>query len=228
MATARRMRLYRLAGTILALALASAPAAAAAKVRVAVPQFTGPKGAAAQKAVVKVLKQDGYLIVPAAAWKKALKRAGADGDEALAKTARKTRAAAVVIGKLEKQGRKQVLLTLSVYRGGGGLVETVDVALRAGKVDPRARRTIVSDLLPAVARSGEARPDGPAVAKGAEVSPPRPVAMRGTVADKDQATMVATAVTATTVAPAPPPAPLAPPPPVRRAAQTVDEEKPRR
>lgn len=143
--------------TALAVALAfAAPQGAAAKKKVAVIDFKGP-AAKAEKAVVKALKEEGFQIVGPTNWKKAEKKAKAKGrsEKALAKAAAKAGVAAVVIGKIQKKGRKS-LLVLKVHDGKSGtLLESVEVPLKGAKVDKKAEAAIAQDLAPVV-RRGEA------------------------------------------------------------------------
>ena len=172
-ASVTRSRLLGAGAALLALALVLTPAGAAAKKqRVAVAKFTGPQAAKAEKAVAKVLKEEGYAVLGAGAWKAAQKKAKAKGtsDEAIAKTAKKAGVSAVVLGKVQKKGKKAVLV-LTVRSGGSGdVVETVEVALKGAKIDAKASKAIASDLPPVVRRADS----GAAVAsKGEPKEEPR-------------------------------------------------------
>jgi hypothetical protein len=150
--------LFLRAATTLALALAlTVPVDAAAKKKVAVIDFKGPQAAKAEKAVAKALKDEGYQIVGTANWKKAEKKAKAKGrgEAALAKTAKKADVSAIVIGKVQKKGKKSFLV-LKVHDGrSGSLIDTVEVPLKGAKIDKKAEAAIAQDLAPVV-RKGEA------------------------------------------------------------------------
>jgi hypothetical protein len=171
-------RSFRRAATTLVLALAlAAPLDAAAKKKVAVIDFKGP-AAKAEKAVVKALKDEGYQIVGPTNWTKAEKKAKARGrgEAALAKTAKKAGVAAIVIGKIQKKGKKSFLV-LKVHDGKSGtLLETVEVALKGGKIDKKADAAIAQDLAPVVRRGeaagGDEAPDDKPVRASRE-DPPR-------------------------------------------------------
>jgi hypothetical protein len=162
---------------VLALALA-APTGAAAKKKVAVIDFKGP-AAKAEKAVVKALREEGFQIVGPTNWKKAEKKAKAKGrsERALSKAAAKAGVAAVVMGKIQKKGRKSFLV-LKVHDGKSGtLIETVEVELKRGKIDKKAEAAVAQDLTPVVRRGetagGDSAPDDKPVRASRE-DPPRP------------------------------------------------------
>jgi hypothetical protein len=152
----RSSRQFLRTATTLFLALAlTAPASAAAK-KVAVIDFKGP-AAKAEKAVVKALKDEGFQIVGPTNWKKAEQKAKAKGrsEKALAKAAAKAGVAAIIIGKIQKKGKKN-LLVLQVHDGKSGtLLETVEIPLKGAAVDKKAAAAIAQDLVPVV-RRGEA------------------------------------------------------------------------
>ena len=185
--------------------LGSAPAAAGPRKRVAVLEFSGPGRAAAQKAVVKALKQKGFQVVT---------RKGAArerDDDAIAAIARSARATAVVLGTLQKERKRRVLLSIAVHTARtGARLEMIEVPLRTGRVDARARRAFTSDLVPAV-RKGElatAKVDKTALASVARAS-----------ADEPRTTLASAATRASDTPP---------PGPARRVEQVVDTELPKR
>jgi hypothetical protein len=152
--TSSRSLLRAAAALVVALALA-APIEATAKKKVAVIDFKGPV-AKAEKAVVRALKDEGYQIVGPTSWKAAEKKAKARGrgEAALAKTAKKAGVAAIVLGKIQKRGKKTFLM-LKVHSGrDGSVIETVEVALKGRKIDKKTEAAVAQDL-PPVVRRGE-------------------------------------------------------------------------
>jgi len=130
-----------------------APETALAK-RVAVLGFKGP-AAKAEKAVVEALRNEGHQIVGPATWNKASTKARAKGTSpaALAKTAKKAGVAAIVFGKVQKKGKK-TFLVLTVHDGmSGSPIETVEIPLKAGKVDKKAQEALAQELMPVVRRA---------------------------------------------------------------------------
>jgi len=194
-----------IAAVLVLATLCSAPAAAGPRKRVAVLEFSGPGRAAAQKAVVKALKRHKLQVV--------MRKGGARerDEDAIAGLARGARATAVVLGTLQKEGKRRVLLSLAVHNARtGARLEMIEVPLRTGRVDARAHRAIARDLLSAV-RKGE-----PATAKAEKTA-----LASATRASADEP--------GTTLASAPTQASAAPPPvPTQRVEQAADNERPKR
>jgi hypothetical protein len=165
----RSSRTFLRAATTFFVALAlAAPADAAAKKKVAVIDFKGP-ALKAEKAVVKALKDEGFQIVGPTNWKKAEQKAKAKGrsEKALSKAAAKAGVAAIVIGSIQKKGKKS-LLVLKVHDGKSGtLLETVEIPLKGAKIDAKAEAAIAQDLAPVVRRGESAGEDEEKPVRGA-------------------------------------------------------------
>jgi hypothetical protein len=152
---AGRLRPALLAALAVALGLlvGAAPAAAAGK-KVAI-DLEGP-AAKVEKTVKQILADEGYEVIGSAAYKKAAKKARGQGDEAIARAAKRLGASAVIIGSIEKKGKKTFLI-LSVHNGlDGALIDALEIALKGTKPDADA---IITGL-PAAVKKGKAAAGG--------------------------------------------------------------------
>jgi hypothetical protein len=158
----RNSRRGLLGGAVLLAVLVAAPATAAAAKKVAL-DFEGP-AAKSEKVVGQALGVENLDIVGTAAFKKAAKKGR--GEKVIARAAERLGVAAVVVGKVQKKGKKQVLVC-TVHNGkDGAVIDTVEIAMKGGKPDAEA---VASDLIPVV-KKGEA----PAGAGGGEEPEEKP------------------------------------------------------
>lgn len=153
----------RLLGLLVAGAVLLAASPAWAKKRVVVLGFSGPQSGKAEAAVAKVVKKK-HTIISAKKYSQAQKklRLKKPSNGNVAKIAAEIQADAIVSGQVKRKGARWSLV-LKVREGATGkVIDTINIPLRAPRVDARAREDIASQLLPAIARA-----DGPggAVAK---------------------------------------------------------------
>ncbi len=134
-----------------ALCVLLAASSAWAKKRVVVLDFTGPQSGKAEAAVVAAVKKK-FTVVSSAQYTKAQKKLKAkkQTDKNVAKIAAEIQVDAVVSGTVKKKGGKWTL-TLIVREGASGRVKgSPKIALRAPRIDQRAKDDIEAEVLPIV------------------------------------------------------------------------------
>jgi hypothetical protein len=150
----RRLFVPTLTSATALLVLLVAPAAAMAKKRVVVLQFVGPQAKKAQAQVMGRIRKN-YAIIPQAVFQKVAKqlKIRRPTDDDVANVARKLRADAILAGVVEKSGKKQFQVVLTVRDGSSGtVIDRVTIPLRGGRFGKPALAKVDSELVPLLER----------------------------------------------------------------------------
>ena len=137
----------------LALLFAAAPADAGR--RVVVLDFDGPKGERFHQDVVDALRKGKHTVVSVEDWYEKADdlNAGKVNSRNVQKVARKLKVEGVVMGEVEKRG-KRYYLHLKVREGrSGDVVAEIEAVSRQGKLGSDGLETIKDELLPAIEKA---------------------------------------------------------------------------